>query len=346
MFEIAFSIFIIALGLILLSKGADFLVGGASRIAKKLKIPEIIIGLTIVAIGTSLPELIVSVTSAIQNDADISISNVIGSNFANLFLIISLCAVIKPLHIRRQTRRIDQPLVVVATLALFLMIRDNIISKEEGWFLLGSAVAYIIYTIIVSFLHSKFKEEEEEEKPEEPIVKTKLFTRTKVGKKIRKVTKQLYSKVPVIFSLFVIALGAAFLKIGGDFTIDGVKQIALAFNVPSKIIGFTIVALGTSLPELITCVKATKAGEPDLAIGNIVGSQLFNIVLVLGCASSIVNVNVENSFYLDTFLLLIGNIIFMLIPGFSKKHEVGRIAGVCFVVFYFVYIAYKCIVKA
>ena len=156
MVELGFSIFIIIIGLLFLSKGADLLIGGASRIAQKIRIPQIIIGLTIVAIGTSLPELIVSVSSAIQHEADITISNVIGSNFANLFLIICLCAVIKPLHINKQTRTIDQPLVVLATLVLFLMIQDGVVSKIEGYTLLCAMVGYLFYIIIASFWHPKF----------------------------------------------------------------------------------------------------------------------------------------------------------------------------------------------
>ena len=343
MLEVAFSVFFIIIGLIFLSRGADFLVGGASRIAKKIKIPEIIIGLTIVAIGTSLPELIISVTSAMQHDADITVSNVIGSNFANLFLIISLCAVIKPLIINKQTRTIDQPLVVLATLVLFIMIQDGFISNTEGYTLLGSTVVYLFYIIVASIMHSKLVDEEE--KLDIPLVKTILIHKTYIGKKIKKVSKQVYSRVPILVSLLVIAVGAVLLKFGGDFTIDGARQIATFFNVPSKIIGFTILAFGTSLPELITCIKATRAGESDLAIGNIVGSQLFNIILVLGSAGSITNINVENSFFLDIFILLIGNIIFMIIPGKSKEHKVGRICGLFFVLFYLLYITYKCMVR-
>ncbi len=172
-----------------------------------------------------------------------------------------------------------------------------------------------------------------------------MIHKTYIGKKIKKVTKQVYSRVPILVSLLVIAVGAVLLKFGGDFTIDGARQIATFFNVPSKIIGFTILAFGTSLPELITCIKATKAGEADLAIGNIVGSQLFNIILVLGSASSIINIRVDGSFFLDIFILLIGNIIFMIVPGKSKEHKIGRVCGVFFVLFYLLYITYKCMVR-
>ena len=344
MLELAFSIFFIVIGLMFLSRGADFLVGGAARIAKKIKIPEIVIGLTIVAIGTSLPELIISVTSALQGEADITISNVIGSNFANLFLIICLCAVIKPLHINKQTRTIDQPLVVLATLVLFIMIQDGVVSRIEGYALLCTMVGYLFYTIVASFWHPRFLNDDD--KVNIPLIKTRLLNKTRIGKRIKVVSRRVYSRVPILVSLLVIALGAFLLKIGGDFTIDGVKQIAVFFNIPSKIIGFTILAFGTSLPELITCIKATRAGESDLAIGNIVGSQLFNIILVLGSASVITNINVESSFFVDLFILLIGNIIFMIVPGKSKNHQIGRICGLAFVLFYIVYIAYKCIVRA
>jgi len=288
--------------------------------------------------GTSLPELIISCGSAIKGDNDISMSNVIGSNLANLFLVISLCAVIKPLHIKKQIRFIDHPIVFIATLILCLMVQnDGMISRTEGIILLSFTVLYILYTILITIFGknvNKYKSENEEEIKKE----RNLFSRSKVVKIIKKHKNRLEQKNILLYSILIIIFGIILLKYGGDFTVDGARFIAKYIGLSEKLIGITIVAIGTSLPELITCLQATKKGETDLAIGNIAGSQLFNIILILGVSSTISPLSNVIGFFDDILILLIGNLIFTMAPFTNQKHRVGRLLGMTFVIFYFSYI--------
>ena len=326
-----------------MAKGADFLVDGSSNIARRFKIPEVIIGLTIVAIGTSLPELIISVSAALQGNNAISMSNVIGSNFANLFLIISLCAVIKPLHMKKQTRFIDQPFVVLCSLILFFMVKnDGIIAKGEGITLLIITLLYIIYTVLITKFGKKvntYQSENEEEIKNE----RNLFQRSKVVRIIKESKNKLEEKHKVVYSILLIMIGIIFLKFGGDYTVDGASFVAASMGLSQKLIGLTIVAIGTSLPELITCLEATKKGETDLAIGNIAGSQLFNIILILGASSAISPLSGVIGFLDEIILLIIGNLVFAIAPFTNDRHRVGRLLGMTFVVFYFAYIGIQVI---
>ena len=326
-----------------MAKGADFLVDGSSNIARRFKIPEVIIGLTIVAIGTSLPELIISVSAALQGNNAISMSNVIGSNFANLFLIISLCAVIKPLHMKKQTRFIDQPFVVLCSLILLFMVKnDGIIAKGEGITLLIITLLYIIYTVLITKFGKKvntYQSENEEEIKNE----RNLFQRSKVVRIIKESKNKLEEKHKVVYSILLIMIGIIFLKFGGDYTVDGASFVAASMGLSQKLIGLTIVAIGTSLPELITCLEATKKGETDLAIGNIAGSQLFNIILILGASSAISPLSGVIGFLDEIILLIIGNLVFAIAPFTNDRHRVGRLLGMTFVVFYFAYIGIQVI---
>lgn len=312
---------LIGLGLTLLMKGADFLVDGSSKIAKKFNIPEIVIGLTIVAIGTSLPELVISVDSAMKGLSDISIGNVVGSNIANLFLIISLCAIIRPLTIKRETKFIENPIVILCTALLYLVVsNDGMILKFEGIALLLIAYLYILYNIIMAKVGKKLDGEKDVEEED-----------------IREESKEGRIKKSVFYSGFQIIVGIVALKFGGDFVVDNAVLIAEDLGISKKLISLTIVAFGTSLPELITCVSATRRGESDLAIGNIIGSQVFNILLIVG-ASATISPIYDVIGYLDEInILLIGNIIFALLPFIGQKNKVGRASGVAFVSFYIIY---------
>lgn len=312
---------LIGLGLALLMKGADFLVDGSSKIAKKFNIPEIVIGLTIVAIGTSLPELVISAESAFKGLSDISMGNVVGSNIANLFLIISLCAAIKPITIKNETKYIDNQLVIMVTGILYLIVNnDGIISKYEGIALLVMTLLYILYNIVMS----KVGNELNKEKPE-PKEETKNLT------KKEKIKKSL------AYSIFQILIGVIALKFGGDFVVDNAVLIAESLGISEKLISLTIVAFGTSLPELITCLSATRRGEEDLAIGNIIGSQIFNILLIVGFSAIVSPIYGVRTYLEEITILLIGNIIFALLPFIGQKDKVGRVSGLAFVSFYIVY---------
>lgn len=234
------NIIILVVGFFLLVKGADFLVSGAGSVAKKFHIPTLIIGLTIVAIGTSMPELVVSTFSALEGHSDIAIGNVVGSNLSNLLFILGLCAVIKPLEFNRQTKFIDNFIGIFATILLFAFSHDNIVSTGEGIILMICCLAFIGYNI---FMALKYKEEESD--IEEIVI------------------------MPVWKSCLYIILGILALKFGGDFVVRGASSIAEIIGISEKIISLTIVAFSTSLPELITSVTATRRGEVDMAIGNI-----------------------------------------------------------------------------
>lgn len=289
--------------------------------------------------GTSLPELIISCGAAIVGNNDISMSNVVGSNIANLFLIISLCAVIKPLHIKKQTRFIDQPVVVACTLILFFFVNnDGKILINEGIILLSLTFLYILYTILITIFGKNVNTYQSEN--EEEIKKERnLFKKSKIVRVIKREKTKLEENHIVLYSVLIIVFGTLLLKFGGDFTVNGASNIALALGLSQKLIGLTIVAVGTSLPELITCLQATKKGETDLAIGNIVGSQIFNIILILGASSTIMPLQNVGGFLDDILILIIGNLIYLMAPFTNERHRIGRLMGITFVVFYFAYIS-------
>ncbi len=336
---ILLEIVLVVLGLILLASGADYLVDGSSKIARKFGIPEIIIGLTIISIGTSLPELVISVNAAINGENSISLGNVVGSNFANLFLVIGLCMAIKPLHIKRQTRFVDQPLVAFFTILLYIMvINDGKINRFEGGAMLMMTALYIAYNILMAKYGKSmnaYKSENEEE-----IEKEKnLLQRTKAIEFFNKEKSKFESKYPVLFSVLAMAIGIVLLKIGGDLTVNHASEIAYALGLSKDLIAITIVAIGTSLPELITCLQATRKGETDLAIGNIAGSQIFNIILILGASSTITPIQNVISFQGKIIILVIGNIIYAVAPFMGKRHRVGRMLGVGFFLYYLSFMA-------
>lgn len=312
------NIILIILGFVLLIKGADLLVSGASKIAKKFNIPEIVIGLTVVAIGTSLPELVVSTTSALIGHSDIALGNVIGSNLANLFLILGVCSIIKHLKFKKETIFIENPFVITITVLLICLCLNNgsnEISRIEGCILLLLCTIFILYNIIMAKRGQVPDEEGEEiqQDPEEP------------------------SRIDTYKSILFIVLGIIALKYGGDLVVNNAVAIAQAIGISEKLISLTIVAISTSLPELITSITATIKGETDMAIGNIVGSQTFNILLILGVSSILTPINYSLAYNKDLVLLLAGSIVFALFPFMGEKHKMTRENGILFVIVYIVY---------
>ena len=311
------NIILIIIGFALLIKGADLLVVGASKIAKKFNIPEIIIGLTVVAIGTSLPELVVSTTSALTGHSDISLGNVVGSNMANLFLILGVCSIIRPLKFKKETIFFENPFVIAITGLLFFLCLNNggtQITRLEGGILLLLCVIFILYNIIMAKRGEKPEDGDEvQQDPEEP------------------------SSIDMYKSILFIVLGIIGLKYGGDFVVDNAVVIAQAIGISEKLISLTIVAISTSLPELITSVTATMKGETDLAIGNIVGSQTFNILLILGTSSLLTPIGYAPSYNKDLVLLLAGSTVFALFPFIGEKNKMTRENGILFTIVYIVY---------
>lgn len=313
---------LIIIGFILLIKGADFLVDGASEIAKKFHIPEIVIGLTIVAIGTSMPELVVSVTSALEGHSDLAIGNVVGSNIANMFLILGACAIIKPLIFKKETRLFEIPFTVFVTILLFFLCVNgsnnqiNMITKEEGIILLIFCILFIIYNLIMAKKGEAFDKEE-------GIIEIKTNAT---------------NQSPVWESLFGIIIGIIGLKLGGDLVVDNSVEIARLLGISEILISLTIVAFSTSLPELITSIAATKKGETDMAIGNVLGSQIFNILLIIGISAVLAPISYSKSYDSNIILLIIGTIILGLFPFIGKKNQMTRFNGLVFVITYMVYL--------
>lgn len=304
----------IILGFILLIKGADFLVGGSSKIAKKFHIPEIIIGLTIVSIGTSMPELFVSITSAIEGYPDMAVGNVIGSNLCNLLLILGLSAVIKTIEFKKETRLIETPMTLLVTIILFVLCNMGTdITRGEGIFLIGLFILFIIYTIYMGKRGEEFENKD-------ILVEVQ--------------TDENYSTMKAI--LWII-LGIIGLKIGGDLVVNHSITIAKALNISEKIISLTIIAIGTSLPELVTSVTAAFKGDSDIAIGNILGSNIFNILLILGVSSVITPITYSVSYNNQILVLIIGTILLALFPFIGAKNKMTRANGFAYLVIYAIY---------
>ncbi len=309
------SIFFIIVGFALLVLGADWLVNGASSIAKKFHIPEIIIGLTIVSIGTSMPELFVSTTSALEGLSDMSIGNVVGSNLCNLLLILGLSTIIKPVKFQKETRLFEIPMCLMFTVIFIVLCNTGgTINKVEAVLLLLLFLLFITYTIFMA------KKQSSQEKQEEVKTQKKLL--------------------PILKDILWIILGVIGLKVGGDLAVDNAVNIANYFGVSEKIIGLTILAVGTSLPELVTSVTAAIKGNSDIAIGNIIGSNIFNMLLIIGVAAFINPISYNFSYNMDLMVLVVATLILALFPVIPPKNEMSRANGMIYFLMYVGYIGY------
>lgn len=311
-------VLLIAVGFMLLINGADFLVDGSSNIAKRFHIPEIIIGLTIVSIGTSMPELFVSVTSALEGYSDMSLGNVIGSNLCNLLLILGLSTVIKPIKFQRQTRLIEIPMCLAITILFMIFCNtEGAITRLEAGILIALFVAFICYTIYMGIKGEKLKKKEELSENEKG--KTK-----KVGSFLK--------------DIFLVVIGIAALKIGGDLTVDNALVMARYFGISEKIISLTIVAIGTSLPELVTSVMAAIKGNSDIAIGNIIGSNIFNILLIVGISSLIKPITYNYTYNMQLSILVLSTIVLLVFPLIPPRNRMSKANGSVYLAMYMAYL--------
>ena len=307
------NIIFIIVGFFLLVKGADLLVDGSSRIARKFNVKEIIIGLTIVSIGTSMPELIISVTSALKNQSDFAIGNILGSNISNLFFILGVCAIIKPLLFKKQTVKIEIPFVIFLTALLYIFGNNgdyHLITELEGIIFIVFCVLFTIYNIFIS---KNINNSEMEKNKNKDIKLSKSF--------------------------LLIMIGIILLKFGGDFVVDNASRIATLLGISERVISLTIVAISTSLPELITSALATYKGEIDLAIGNIIGSNILNIVLIIGIMAIINPIPYSVSFNKDLMIFLIGMIFLFIVPFIGEKYKIERVSCFIYLISYFIYIS-------
>jgi len=280
---------LLLVGFVLLVKGADFFVEGSSSIAKMLKIPSVVVGLTIVAMGTSAPEAAVSLTASLSGNNDIALSNVIGSNIFNLLVVIGACAALKGVDTPSDILKRDLPINIGITGLLLVLIWDCKISRIEGLLLLLGIAVYLI-VVVRQALKNRVENDEEEIKVLSPLM----------------------SAVYIVGGLVAIV-------IGGDLVVDSASGIATAFGLSQTLIGLTIVAMGTSLPELVTSIVATKKGETGLALGNAVGSSIFNILFILGLSGSVSPITGSVEAIMDTVILLGVTIVTYLFARSSEK---------------------------
>ena len=308
---------LIVIGFFLLIKGADYLVDGSVGIAKRFHIPEIVIGLTIVSIGTSMPELIVSITSAFEGFSDMAIGNVVGSNIANLLLILGVAAVLQPVLLKRETRLIEVPLCLAISVVFYFICNiGQDVTRVDGIILIGLFVLFIIYTIVMAFKGNEFDKEDA----------TEVKENTEEDK-----------KQPVLKNLFHIALGIAALKFGGDLAVNNAVIVAEWFGLSEKIISVTILAIGTSLPELVTTVSAAIKKESDIAIGNILGSNIFNMLLIIGVSALIKPITYNLSYNMDMYIVMIAAFVLFLFAYIPPKNQMSRMNGIVYLLIYIIY---------
>jgi len=307
-------------GIILLIKGADYLVDGSSSLAKKFKVPTIVIGLTIVAFGTSMPELVVNIASAIRNSGDIAFGNIVGSNIVNILLILGISGIIGSLKVQSSTVWKEIPFSLLAVIVLVVFANTHVLDKLNfNSILKFEGIVLVLFFII--FLYYVFG----------------LARKNKLKLDDKKIEIKKYSG-GIIFLMIIGGLIA--LYFGGKWTVDGAILIARAFGLSEYFIGLTIVAVGTSLPELVTSIVAAIKKQNDLAVGNIVGSNIFNIFWILGLTAIINPIVIPVSANIDLLVLLVATVLLFVFMFLGKRHELDRWQGIMFVIMYVVYVVY------
>ena len=315
------AILFLIIGFVFLVKGADIFVEGSSSIAKKFKVPSIIIGLTIVAMGTSLPEAAVSVTASIANKNALAVSNVIGSNIFNLMMVIGVCAIMTPVAVNKATLKRDFPFSVIC--AILLLVLGLI-----GPMSLGHADGVIFLILFAGFIGLMIRSAMKASKEGNAVASEEIEEAEEI--KI----------MPVWKSLLFIVIGAVGIIIGGDVVVDSASNIAAKFGMSQTLIGLTIVSVGTSLPELVTSIVAARKNEVDMALGNAIGSNVFNILFVLGIAGAISPMAFLTENVIDIVILLVFSLIVWLF-AWTKK-EIKRGEGLIMVLLYVLYVVYIC----
>ena len=310
-------ILLIIIGMALLIKGGDMLVDGASSLARRFKISELAIGLTIVAFGTSSPELVVSLSAAISSHSEIALGNVIGSNNFNLFLILGITGLIAPIAVQKNTVRIEIPFSLFAAVVMFLLANLNFFPNEKN--MLTRIDGIILLLLFVLFLFYVYKNMKASNVGDENI-SVKTLSTVKI----------------VLFIIF----GLAFLILGGKIVVNSAVAIAHALNISEKVIGLTVVALGTSLPELVTSITAIVKKSDDIAIGNIIGSNIFNICLILGVSTVINPMEYSLVFNKDIYILVFGTVFLLLTMFIGKKNKLDRWEAAILTAVYIGYVIY------
>ena len=311
--------FLLIVGFALLIKGADYFVEGASKLAQQFRVPPLLVGLTIVAFGTSSPEATVSIIAALEGSSDVSLGNVIGSNIFNITLVVGITAMINPLSVETATIRKEIPFTLLASVALWVLISDvtlqglgtNLITRSEGFILLLFFAIFLYYIFEVA----------RNNRTEIPVDQPDATAGTSMGKNI-------------ILTL----AGLAAIIFGGDLVVDNATEIALSVGMSETLVGLTIVAVGTSLPELITSITAALKKQSEIALGNIVGSNIFNILFVLGASATIAPLAVNDKIFVDIVAMIILTLLLLI---FSRsKFKISKTEGTILAAVYIAYVVY------
>lgn len=307
---------LLIVGFVLLIKGADFFVEGSASIARKLRVPSLIVGMTIVAMGTSLPECSVSINASLTGDNSLAVSNVLGSNIFNLMVVCGVCALFAPLVVKAETRKRDFTFSILCAVLLGVLGYLGMeLERMDGWIFLAIFILFLFY-MVMSALKARAAGQEVDEGEE-------------------------YAIIPVWKSILFIVCGAAAIAFGGDFVVKSASKIATEFGMSPTLVGLTICAIGTSLPELVTSVVAARKKQVDMALGNVIGSNIFNILFVLGISSSISPIAVITENLVDVVLLILMSLVVWIFTW--TKERVNRAEGAGMVLLYIGYWVYICV---
>lgn len=313
---------LLLVGFLFLIKGADTFVTGSSSIARKLKIPSLIIGLTIVAFGTSAPEAAVSITAAIQGQNDMAIANVVGSNIFNILGVVGIASIISPIKVQKSTIIKEFPFALLASVVLMILSYDtkfqgydaNLLTRADGLILLALFAVFMYYLVEMAITSKEDINEESSEK-----------------------------EISIAKSVVMGILGFIGILIGGKLVVDSASDIAISLGMSENLVGLTIVSIGTSLPEFATSVIAAKKGESDIAIGNVVGSNIFNILFVLGSSATISNLQIQSMVFVDMLIMLLVTIIAYALSATNRK--INKLEGSILTMTYILYMVFIIIRK-
>lgn len=315
------SFILLIIGFFFLIKGADLFVDGAASIARKFNIPSMIIGLTIVAMGTSAPEAAVSITSSLSGQNDMSVANVVGSNFFNILVVLGVSSLISKLPVQKNTIKKDTPFLLIVSSLLLVFGINKYISRIEG---------LILLIVFVYFLYSTVK-----------MAKSATNLDSSSDNEIALAESDTTTQTPILKTVILSVIGILGIVIGGDMVVDSATSIATLFGMSANLVGLTIVAIGTSLPEFVTSIVAIKKGETEIAIGNVIGSNIFNILLVLGLATFISPITISTLALIDIIFMLCITILLYLFM--KKDYSLLKKHGIILVGIYIVYMSYTII---
>ena len=315
------SFILLIIGFFFLIKGADLFVDGAASIARKFNIPSMIIGLTIVAMGTSAPEAAVSITSSLSGQNDMSVANVVGSNFFNILVVLGVSSLISKLPVQKNTIKKDTPFLLIVSGLLLVFGINKYISRIEG---------LILLIVFVYFLYSTVK-----------MAKSATNLDSSSDNEIALAESDTTTQTPILKTVILSVIGILGIVIGGDMVVDSATSIATLFGKSANLVGLTIVAIGTSLPEFVTSIVAIKKGETEIAIGNVIGSNIFNILLVLGLATFISPITISTLALIDIIFMLCITILLYLFM--KKDYSLLKKHGIILVGIYIVYMSYTII---